>query len=250
MKNSNKIERLEIYKRPKIIHYYDVFSEDECKKIIKLVEKQGLEESQVVDSISGKLKNTDYRTSTQWYDGSNDCSFVLSRLCEISKHDIDNFEALQVLKYQEGQEYKNHCDFFNHKKLYHTDNDRIATFLIYLNQDFVGGETNFPKIAVKTKAYTGSVVYFEYSYSPTINRQTLHAGMPVTDGVKYIAVTWVREKGYFADPNDSIEEIAGKSDQSSVEDKPISEEEKREHIRRINQKLKEEFHRSMNTLNG
>ena len=232
---------------PKIIHYKNVFSEEECKKIINLSDKQGFKDSRVVESISGKLKNTDHRTSTQWNDKFNDCSFVSLRLSELTGQHIDNLEALQILKYEEGQQYKNHCDFFNHKKIHLTENDRIATFLLYLNEDFSGGETNFPKIGVKIKAHTGSVVYFEYSYTPKINKQTLHAGMPVTDGVKYILVSWAREKPYSGD-DDLIESLNDNNKDFEEEEKPITQEDIEENINRINNKLKEELNKAINNI--
>jgi prolyl 4-hydroxylase len=106
---------------------------------------------------------------------------------------VDHLENLQMQLYEHHQEYKPHFDFFNSDESTITENDRIATAIIYLNEEFSGGETWFPRLDITIKPETGKMLYFEYKYSRDINTLTEHAGCPVLDGEKFIITSWIRE---------------------------------------------------------
>jgi prolyl 4-hydroxylase len=74
-----------------------------------------------------------------------------------------------------------------------TENDRIGTAILYLNEGFKGGETFFPELGLKVIPEKGSVLFFDYKYSYETNKKTLHAGLPVIEGTKYIATFWIRQ---------------------------------------------------------
>ena len=64
---------------------------------------------------------------------------------------VPAFEPPQILRYEVGQQFIPHYDFMDENSAGFRDElggygQRIATFLIYLNDDYEGGETNFPKI--------------------------------------------------------------------------------------------------------
>ena len=110
-------------------------------------------------------------------------------------------EAPHVLSYEVGQEYKAHFDFFapGETAFQHTLNtmgQRIGTCLTWLNDDYEGGETAFPKINWKHRGKPGDSMLF--LNVRTSDRQpdsmTLHAGMPVTGGRKWLLSQWVRDR--------------------------------------------------------
>jgi prolyl 4-hydroxylase len=72
---------------------------------------------------------------------------------------------------------------------------RILTFLIYLNEEFEGGETEFPKAGISWRGATGDALAFS---NVTLDQQpdpmTLHAGRPPTRGEKWIFSQWVRDR--------------------------------------------------------
>lgn len=70
---------------------------------------------------------------------------------------------------------------------------RYATILVYLNDDFTGGETIFPKLNIKIKPKIGKVLIF-YSLDSKENTilDSLHGGLPITSGVKWICNKWYR----------------------------------------------------------
>lgn len=98
------------------------------------------------------------------------------------KFSVDQDEGYSILRYKVGDEYK-----------YHTDNGagstgtlRTLSALLYLNDDYEGGEIDFPRQKLKIKPKTGMVVMF-----PAI-ANFRHASLPITSGVKYTVVTWFR----------------------------------------------------------
>jgi prolyl 4-hydroxylase len=69
---------------------------------------------------------------------------------------IDNMEGPTVLHYEVGEEITNHYDFLNPGSPNYQDEisrrgERIITFLVYLNDDYGGGETEFPKLGIRHK---------------------------------------------------------------------------------------------------
>lgn len=97
-------------------------------------------------------------------------------------------EALTVLRYTPGQEYRPHLD-----TLERTANQRIRTAIVYLNQGYGGGETTFPRLGLTVEPGGGDLLVFDTLRSDgTPDPRALHAGRPVTRGAKWIATRWIR----------------------------------------------------------
>ena len=76
----------------------------------------------------------------------------------------------------------------------------MVTVLAYLNDVEEGGGTDFPELGVTVKAKRGDVVVFHNTLSetpapkhPKIHQKSLHAGMPVLKGEKWMVNLWFRE---------------------------------------------------------
>lgn len=109
-------------------------------------------------------------------------------------------EPLQIQRYQPGQEYQIHADWFdkNHPgydKNVKDQGQRTWTCLIYLNDDFAGGETHFPHIKLKVKPEQGKACIWN-NLTPTgdVNQNTYHSGLTVNKGDKYILTAWFRTR--------------------------------------------------------
>lgn len=89
-------------------------------------------------------------------------------------------EGIQILQYGKTQEYKCHFDDaqFKEQKEYH----RKISVILYLTNDFTGGGTAFPHITYKPKPGYALIFPSNWCYP--------HAGEPVLDGIKRVAVTW------------------------------------------------------------
>lgn len=116
---------------------------------------------------------------------------------------ITNLEAPTALRYEVGEQITNHYDFLNPRSPnYRTEittrGERVVTFLTYLNDDYAGGETDFPRIGVRHKGKRGSALLFCNAH-PTAGAddRSLHAGRPPTSGEKWLVSQFVRSKAVF-----------------------------------------------------
>jgi prolyl 4-hydroxylase len=142
--------------------------------------------------------STNSRKSQTYYVPDDSFDFVKNRAFIILKEHLPHIEPIcledvQLTKYSEGDYFDPHWDFYNipfYKN--YTRNDRCATFMIYLNDDYENGTTYFPKLNLHITPKAGSALFFKYNYNLENNVKTLHSGEKVTKGVKYIASIWVR----------------------------------------------------------
>jgi prolyl 4-hydroxylase len=80
-------------------------------------------------------------------------------------------------------------------------NQRILTALVYLSDDYEGGETTFPHIGLSFRGRTGDALIFRNAGPDgRPDPLSLHAGLPVTKGIKYLASRWIRAKRFAFPP--------------------------------------------------
>jgi hypothetical protein len=107
-------------------------------------------------------------------------------------------EPTNVLHYFPGQEFLPHYDFIAPRPALMAElgefGQRVATFLIYLNEDYDGGETAFPKLDWRFKGKTGDALMFWNVTDGALDPNTLHAGLAPTRGEKWLFSKWVRGK--------------------------------------------------------
>lgn len=113
---------------------------------------------------------------------------------------VQNMEAPAVLHYEVGQEIVNHYDFIdpetpNYDREIAERGERVITFLVYLNDDYAGGETDFPRLGVNHKGRTGDGLYFVNARAEGgPDTRMLHAGRPPARGEKWIVSQFVRNR--------------------------------------------------------
>ena len=111
-------------------------------------------------------------------------------------------EPLQGQRYAPGQEFRPHTDTFNpggYDFLLHTERggQRSWTAMIYLNEPEDGGATRFKTIGKTIQPETGKLLAWNNLLpdgSP--NPATLHQGMKVRRGTKYVLTQWYRQNPY------------------------------------------------------
>jgi hypothetical protein len=108
------------------------------------------------------------------------------------------FEPAQIMHYSVGEEFRPHFDFDSeqgHGGQLQRYGQRIATFLLYLNDDFEGGETEFLKIGISYKGRKGDALFFaNIDTKGAADPLTLHAGRPPSEGEKWILSQWIRDR--------------------------------------------------------
>jgi prolyl 4-hydroxylase len=109
-------------------------------------------------------------------------------------------ETIQGQRYAVGQQFKPHHDFFHTDQPYwqtqkNIGGQRTWTLMVFLNEPEAGGETNFPEAGVRIAPRAGSVLIWNNLDSEgEPNRRSLHQGMPVEAGLKYVITKWYRER--------------------------------------------------------
>jgi hypothetical protein len=125
---------------------------------------------------------------------------VRHRISAATKLPVPLFEPSQLLHYDVGQRFKPHHDFLDpSNEAYHSTlsrfGQRIATFLIYLNDGYSGGETSFPAIGLDFRAKTGDALFFaNVTREGAPDPATLHAGRPPLSGEKWVFSQWIRDR--------------------------------------------------------
>jgi prolyl 4-hydroxylase len=178
-----------------INEYRNFLTKEECDEIIKLAENQMKPATTLGQHIEG------YRVAeTTWLDDDSiSVSTYRQKVSELVKIPVENMEKLHIVRYEIGGEYKNHQDFFHPGESYYDEQikkggQRLLTTIIYLNDEFTGGETDFPELNTRVKPELGKLITWQNldeNRNPLYN--TLHAGLPVISGTKYIATIWIRE---------------------------------------------------------
>lgn len=197
------------HKRPKdsfiIIEIPNFLSKEECDHLIEVAKQKGMEKSMVY-ADTGDVVDPDVRISEQtWiYDVDDEIVAETSRrIAELTNVPVENQEAMQLLHYTSGGKYNPHydaCDGDEDQcaRMNKGGGPRILTFIVYLNDNFEGGETDFPHIGIKVKPEQGKAVIFKNvdAFTSDIYQESLHAGLPVKDGEKWMLNKWIHVKKY------------------------------------------------------
>ncbi|MBX7495716.1 2OG-Fe(II) oxygenase [Qipengyuania sp. 6B39] len=175
----------------------DFAGPDLCAELIRLIEK-------------------DRRPSTL-ADAGDDRYFRTSETCDLAPEEpavqalekllfdlngIDpaHGEPVQGQRYDVGQEFKPHCDYFNPggedwTRYCSVAGQRTWTFMIYLNDVDGGGATRFKALGKTFQPQAGKLVCWNNRRPDgRENPNTIHHGMKVRKGVKYVITKWYREK--------------------------------------------------------
>jgi prolyl 4-hydroxylase len=182
-----------------LIEIDNFLSEGECDVLIDIIESVGLQRSYVAsDDPKDYSKISESRTSSTCMLHKDD-PFVLDIHEKISDYvsiPLNHGEFLQGQRYKAGQFFKPHRDYFENKtaeKHCLSGGNRIKTFMVYLNDDIEGGETDFPEMGRKIKPKKGKAIVWDNIIDGVLQSDTLHEGCPIIKGTKYIITSWWRE---------------------------------------------------------
>jgi prolyl 4-hydroxylase len=172
---------------------------DICHSLVRLIESR-LRPSTISDDNGDPL----FRTSqTADLPASNSDVQVTEALLNLA-HGINPHlgEPLQGQRYEIGQEFKPHTDYFdpgspNFPNYTQGIGNRTWTFMLYLNDVTAGGSTHFPKLDLTLRPEVGKLIAWN-NLNPdgTPNINTLHHGMRVRQGMKYVLTKWYRERAW------------------------------------------------------
>ena len=178
---------------PKILIYKDVVSKKIRQQIMDNHSLK-LSESTVTDGTN--ILSSKHRTSSSSFlDNDASISKLRNSVCKLYSFSEKNSEKFQYVKYEVGQEYAPHYDAFDVDKISKNGHkkQRVITNIIYLNDEFVGGETCFPQLDISIKPEAGMMISFENCIAETtyLNPFSLHQSKPILSGEKHILTLWL-----------------------------------------------------------
>jgi predicted 2-oxoglutarate/Fe(II)-dependent dioxygenase YbiX len=199
----NKYDARVLREQPRFAAHAGFLSLALCKYLIEKSAPR-LQRAQVVDAASGRLKVDPMRTNTSAAYSVIDTDVVIqlarARIARAAGVALDALEPMEVLHYAGGETYKPHIDFFHPSRPGYAEEmrvrgQRVKTCLVYLNSNYEGGQTEFPKLGIKFRGESGEALVFDNMGADGAgDMNTLHTGLPVTRGEKWLLSQWIREK--------------------------------------------------------
>ncbi len=159
------------------------------------------------DVTTGVAKALDSRTCSDFVfdivEGGLVMLLLRIRISNVTSIPVPHMEPPQIFHYLIGEEIKAHHDFlFDGKRGYGADasyqGDRLATFLMYLNDGYEGGDLEFPKGGYRYKGKVGDGIFFASQRDGKPDPTSLHAASPVTRGEKFILSQWIHDRPFTA----------------------------------------------------
>jgi hypothetical protein len=193
-------ERKSISGKPPVRVIERFASAAECRWLIERA-RQRMSAATVISPATGgltyNLARTNRSTEFQIPDMDLVVEAVRARMSAAAGIPLPFFEPTQVLHYTKGQEFRPHFDFMNPANPAYREElrrgQRIVTFLLYLNEGFAGGETDFPDAGLRFKGKTGDAIFWaNVDAQGQPEPLTRHAGLPPTSGEKWILSQWIR----------------------------------------------------------
>lgn len=189
--------------QPRLRVFRNFARPEECRWLIDQLHAK-LHRATVWDETTGRGVEDDYRSNSAAEIALQDMDVVIAvlraRISTATRLPEFIFEVPQLMHYRVGEEFKPHHDFLDPGKPGHAldharRGQRMGTFLIFLNEDYEGGETEFPKAGLSFRGRTGDALFFaNVTRDGKPDPLTLHAGRSPTSGEKWILSQWIRDR--------------------------------------------------------
>ena len=173
------------------IHVYPVATKEQCVAILNAVAGRPFQRAVTLNPAGDLIVDADRTNSNMWITGVQGLESIdrdLFRFFEdgarlyVDQHrkcTLVSDEGYNLLRYEVGEEYKEHVDCGNGVF-------RTLSAILYLNDDYVGGELVFPELDLVIKPKAGDLLLFPSNFS------YVHKAAPITSGTKYSVVTWFK----------------------------------------------------------
>ena len=182
---------------------HDCLTPTECAHIIELARNR-LHPSRVVNydpaAVVGEIISG--RTSHSCKVSAKEDVVVMravQRAAYLAGLAPQNSEAVQVVHYKVGQQYKPHYDWFSPgaRSANRVDarGNRLLSVFVYLALPEAGGRTGFPQLRQSFQPGAGgALAWYNLDRHGVTDERTLHAGEPVTQGEKWGMNIWLRQR--------------------------------------------------------
>jgi hypothetical protein len=190
---------------PRVALVEGIASPEVCDWLVARA-KPDLVQARVYDPATGGPAHDGVRTNRERHFGFEDRDLIFNllrhRMSEATGLSVAAMEAPTILNYTQGQHFMPHHDYLDpasqgHAKEIANRGQRVLTLLVCLNEDYEGGETDFPALGRRFKGRKGNALFF-WNIEPegSIDPRTLHAGLPPKRGEKWMLSQWVRSRSW------------------------------------------------------
>jgi prolyl 4-hydroxylase len=196
----------ELHEQPRVCLFEDFAAPAICRWLIERA-RQRLGRAHVYDAVTRETTIHHTRTNSAALFNLLDTDCVLAlvqyRIARCLNIGFRYLEPAAVLHYAVGEEIRPHFDFVDPNVPNYADEiaqrgQRVVTFLVYLNDDYGDGHTDFPRLETSHKGHTGEGLYFVNALPDgKADLRTLHAGRPPSSGEKWIVSQFVRNRPLF-----------------------------------------------------
>ena len=179
--------------------YYclDFLDAARCDGLIALIDANRRPSTLLSDRASTGFRTSESCDMDRWSPDVRPIDEAIAQLLGIAP---DHGETMQGQRYSVGQQFRAHHDYFHPGESYwqamqSSGGQRTWTAMIYLNEVEEGGATWFPQAGIKIAPRRGLLLTWN-NMNPDGSPYTLtlHEGMPVVEGTKYIVTKWFRER--------------------------------------------------------
>lgn len=185
-----------IYRHP------DFLDARQCATLIRLIDADRKPSRLLSDRAGNDFRTSESCDMDRWSPEIQPIDEAIAALMGIA---AEQGETMQGQRYAPGQHFRAHHDYFHDSESYWetvkaAGGQRTWTAMIYLNDVAEGGATWFPQAGVRIAPKRGLLLTWNNMLADgSPNATTLHEGMPVVAGVKYIVTKWFREGRWLLD---------------------------------------------------
>jgi prolyl 4-hydroxylase len=179
-----------------VFYHPDFLDADRCAALIAMIDSDRRPSTLLSDRAGRGFRTSESCDMNRW---SPDVQPTDEAIADLLGIDPRHGETMQGQRYAPGQQFRAHHDYFHEHESYweamqKTGGQRTWTAMIYLNDVPEGGATWFPQAGIRVAPRQGLLLAWN-NMKPdgSPNELTLHEGMPVVEGVKYIVTKWFRE---------------------------------------------------------
>jgi prolyl 4-hydroxylase len=198
---SRRLEANPAIKRAKtdlaqVYYHVDFLDPAQCNALVRMIDANRRPSTLLSQTAAPDFRTSESCDMDRW---SPDVRPIDEAIAALLGIDPDNGETMQGQRYAVGQQFRPHHDYFREHEPYwprmvECGGQRTWTAMIYLNDVEEGGATWFPQAGIRVAPKRGLLLAWN-NMSPdgSPNDLTLHEGMPVVKGTKYIITKWFRE---------------------------------------------------------
>ena len=174
----------------------DFLSPAQCTALIAMIDTNRRPSTLLSDRGGANFRTSESCDMDRWSPDVRPIDEGIARLLGI---DPARSETMQGQRYAPGQQFKAHHDYFHEgepywEKMKDNGGQRMWTAMIYLNDVPDGGATWFPQAGIRVAPRRGMLLAWNnMAGNGEPNPATVHEGMAVGQGVKYIVTKWFRE---------------------------------------------------------